>query len=622
MNLCFGIYTNLSTNSLNEKQYESVYKKLGSFLYNDAAIKFTFHFSGTALEWLQKNHPEYITILGEMLSRKQIEILGGGFYSPLFPILQSVDRVSQIELLTTSIRKNFGRRPRGCWLHESVWDSSFISNLSSAGIEYVLLDAGICKKNMIQPICSPCIVEDGGKTIFVLPAYADMIENAVTADSFFKMLKEKNSKSEKEPSICCFFSPDQIEKSFSINWFEQLTKLIQSKPNSISYKLPSEIVRSTTDFEKVFINSGMSKKLIMELDANGYDTSRHADIKTFMLLNPAILQLYSKMTYVALLINQMRGDKERKKAAREELWKAQNGAAYIQYDKDDIKSAAVRKNAYKALIEAEKISRESGVFTDSLLAFDINMDGYDEYAAQLQSYNAYIDPCGGYIYEYDVFSCFHNFVSVCTKQRKKPGMFKDCVLTADNLEKRKKGIYVPNPLEETFYIEQKYDKIKQELIFSTEAVLNDCTVQIKKKFKFLKDSIKLEYNLKNVSAETIEGYFASEIDMDFESCNENELLFECGTAARTIPFLPYEHYNSSEQLSLLKITDNKVNTALTFAVNDLASLYSYPVMEEDVYSYSAFGIFWKLDLLPGKAVTKTIVLSAKTSKKNSRSKKN
>ena len=110
--------------------------------------------------------------------------------------------------------------------------------------------------------------------------------------------------------------------------------------------------------------------------------------------------------------------------------------------------------------------------------------------------------------------------------------------------------------------------------------------------------------------------------MDFESCNENELLFECGTAARTIPFMPYAHYNSSEQISLLKMTDNNVNTALTFAVNDLASLYSYPVMEDDKYSYSSFGIYWKLDLLPGKAVTKTIVLSAKTSKKNSRSKKN
>ena len=615
MNLCFGIYTNLSLNSLDENQYESVYKKLGTFLYNNAHIKFSFYFSGTALEWLQKNHPEYITILGEMLARKQVELLGGGFYSPIFPIIQSVDRVSQIEMLTTAMRKSFGRRPRGCWLHESVWDSTMISNLSSAGIEYVLLDAGLCKKSMVQPVCSPCIVEDGGKTMFVLPTYSDMINNAVPADSFYRMLKEKNTVAENEPSVCVFFSPEQIEKSYSTAWFEKLFRLAD-RDGIVKLNLPSEVVRSTKDFEKIFINSGMSRKLLMELDSNGFDTSRQTDIKTLMLLNPAIMQIYSKMTYVALLINQMRGDKERKKAAREELWKAQNGAAYIQYDKDDARNAGVRKQVYKALLEAEKITRESGAFTDLLLSFDINMDGYEEYMAQLQSYNAYISPRGGYIYEYDVFSCFYNFVSICTKERKKNGFFTDYVLNDDNLEKRKRGVYVPNPLEETFYTEQKYDKVKQELIFSVETVLNEKTVQIKKKYKFLKDSVKLEYNLKNVSSEQVDGSFVSEIDIDFESIDEKKLLLESGTAAKTNPFLPSDRYNSKEQISVLKITDNSEATSLTFAVNDLASLYSYPVIEDGAYSYSVFGIYWKLDLLPGKAVTKTIVLSSKPVKKS------
>ncbi|HNR81663.1 MAG TPA: hypothetical protein PKK37_04460, partial [Candidatus Pacearchaeota archaeon] len=51
------------------------------------------YYSGIVLQWIEENHPEFILLLEEMSGRRQIELLGGGYYSPLFPILQLSDKV-------------------------------------------------------------------------------------------------------------------------------------------------------------------------------------------------------------------------------------------------------------------------------------------------------------------------------------------------------------------------------------------------------------------------------------------------------------------------------------------------------------------------------------------------
>ena len=71
--------------------YEDVYKKsyepLVENLYLFPEIKFTLHFSGNLLEWLIENKPEFIQKLKEMTRRNQVEIIGGGYYEPIFSII-------------------------------------------------------------------------------------------------------------------------------------------------------------------------------------------------------------------------------------------------------------------------------------------------------------------------------------------------------------------------------------------------------------------------------------------------------------------------------------------------------------------------------------------------------
>ncbi|MFW6313570.1 MAG: hypothetical protein ACOC2N_06780 [Spirochaetota bacterium] len=159
-----------------EKVYQRAYKPFLRALYNEPQVPVTLHFSGQLLQWLEKHHSEYTDVLSEMVSRKQTELLGGGFYDPVLSLIPRPDRLGQIESLTTYLRKRFGRRPRGTWITEHVWEPSLASTLKSSGMDYVFLDdyhfvsAGLNGADLVRP----CITEDQGKTIIVFPVSHDL----------------------------------------------------------------------------------------------------------------------------------------------------------------------------------------------------------------------------------------------------------------------------------------------------------------------------------------------------------------------------------------------------------------------------------------------------------------
>lgn len=119
-----------------EKTYQNTYKKLLTFLYANPRFHFTFYFYGPYLEWLNKNHKEAVDILSELSNRKQVEFLTGAYYEPLLPLILPADRVGQIELLTTNLRKYFGKKPRGTFIPYSVWEPSLISSFKTSSPHY------------------------------------------------------------------------------------------------------------------------------------------------------------------------------------------------------------------------------------------------------------------------------------------------------------------------------------------------------------------------------------------------------------------------------------------------------------------------------------------------------
>lgn len=123
-----------------EEAYQRAYLPFLKMLAGYPEVKVTLHYSGYLLSWLAEEKEEFMSLLSRVIERGQVEILGGGMYEPLLPLLPARDRLGQINMMAEKVRTLFGRRPRGIWLAERVWEPELAMTLKSAGVEYLPLD--------------------------------------------------------------------------------------------------------------------------------------------------------------------------------------------------------------------------------------------------------------------------------------------------------------------------------------------------------------------------------------------------------------------------------------------------------------------------------------------------
>ena len=120
--------------------YEKSYQPLLETISKYPEIKVNLHITGPLLLWLKENQPEYINLICELYKKKQIEIVGGGFYEPILAILPEADRLKQIQMTIHWWESNYGITPHGLWLAERVWTPDLPRTLAKAGIEFVFID--------------------------------------------------------------------------------------------------------------------------------------------------------------------------------------------------------------------------------------------------------------------------------------------------------------------------------------------------------------------------------------------------------------------------------------------------------------------------------------------------
>lgn len=154
-----------------EYAYEHAYLPLLKVLTEHRNIKFGIHNSGTLLEWIFENHPEFFELLKESVRVGQAEILSSAFGEPILSFIPKKDAVEQIKYFNEYIYKHFDFEVKGLWLTERIWEPGLIPILLNAGIEYTLLDdthfkyAGLDEKDL----WSYYVTEEEGRVLKVFP---------------------------------------------------------------------------------------------------------------------------------------------------------------------------------------------------------------------------------------------------------------------------------------------------------------------------------------------------------------------------------------------------------------------------------------------------------------------
>lgn len=149
--------------------FADCYRPLLEGLARHPGFRFALHFSGPLWEYMEKNERGCWDLVVELVGRGQVELLGGGFYEPILSIIPEPDRLGQLRMMSDYLAERFGRRPRGLWLAERVWEPGLPRTLAEAGLEYTLLDEEHFHYAGVRDLAATYVTEDEGRRLRVFP---------------------------------------------------------------------------------------------------------------------------------------------------------------------------------------------------------------------------------------------------------------------------------------------------------------------------------------------------------------------------------------------------------------------------------------------------------------------
>jgi hypothetical protein len=507
-------------------------------------------------------------LIEDIVSKKQAEIIGGGFYEPILPLIPLQDRIGQIELLTTYLRKHFGKRPAGCWIPYMAWEQHLTTALAASDMSYTFLSqdqfiqAGISGNDLYNP----CITEDQGKLVVVFPVSGtieDTLAKKSISETFtdLKNRQQENSNSQEGMIISIFpekilssknESPDSAWNRFfeEINQSQSLTETV----------LPGKIIKSRQTYKKASFSSssGFIKDFIP---------------RRFLIENPEINSIYCKMIFVNVLISQLKGDKSRKQNAREELMKAQDSVLFTPghgFSRNEL-----RKTAYGSLLRAECLSREKGKFTPSLIQYDFNLNGEQEYLFQDNKINCYIQLKGAGIFELDYLPKDWNYLDCGSLNAMRRLAFADVFLPTEKKSKKKKKNF---PAGSRLCFNEQYETISQNRkckscfrLPASDRNVPFANIEIEKTYSLVKDVLTVSYKLTNLGKKIETFRFVPEINFSFAGKGDEYVRFENETALdnNNAACLKIHDIKNEVQISLL--SSKQYSLHIAFAYNN--SLY-------------------------------------------------
>jgi hypothetical protein len=531
-----------------ERTYGEQLKPFISTLYKYPKIQAVLHYSGVLLHWIERFHPEFLMLIEAMVSRKQVEILGGGFYEPMMPLIPPQDKIGQIELLTTYLRKQFGKRPQGCWLPALAWEQNMVSPLSACGMGYTFLDENQFKLAGFSgnELFSPCLSEDQGKTITVFP-----LSKGITAEFAKKKvslvlsgLAEKLSGG-KDGVLSIFFGsfPAKNDGSrapdYAVHEFFEELSLCES---FVEFTSPGKFYRGLQGLPKAYFPDSLG-------DCSGPENPLSRSLpRRFLIDFPEANGIYSKMVFTRVLINQLRGDKSRKRTAQEELWKAQGCDVFYCPGEYGIDCRSVRSAAYKSLLDAERMCREKGPFIPSLMNFDFDMDGMGEYLFQDTKINCYIRLRGAGVFELDYLPKTWNYLDTFSPDaagaagvRERRTAFADrliplSVSPQDIQEGRfAKSRFCGGEQFELAELDRLHGKVR--FFLPGQEALPFGKVELEKTYFLKKDTLSVSYTLTSRGKEKTAFQFAPAIDLSFPGEGEAFVrFFKIKAGAKDVPF--------------------------------------------------------------------------------------
>lgn len=419
-----------------ESSYQHSYLPFVELLERHPAVRLSLHYSGILLEWLDQKHPEFFDRLRKLIARNQVELLGGGFYEPIFPVIPEEDRDRQIQLLSDFLVDRFGQKPRGMWLAERVWEPMLPSTLARAGIEYTLVDdvhflaAGLEPEQMYGYY----LTEDLGQAIRIIPGLKQLrylIPFRQVSEVLAFLRQVAGTQGDGLAAMgddCEKFGvwPGTYEHCYTNGWLEQFFTAIEANSNWLSTTTAADYLASHGPLGRIYLPTTSYSEMMewalpvvarekferaleaAERPENPAEVGRFLRAgfwRNFLSKYSEANHLHKRMLDVSSRLSELTrrsvpgtdGCQQLEKARRH-LLRAQCNDAYWHGVFGGLYAPHLRAELYRNLIQAEALARaaEKPTGTDVVArARDFDVDGVTEWLIAGPNFGLVLDPGDG-----------------------------------------------------------------------------------------------------------------------------------------------------------------------------------------------------------------------------------
>lgn len=437
-----------------EQAYQESYLPFLDVFEGYGKIKLALHTSGSLIEWLAEEHPEYLERVAALVRQHRIEIIGGPFFEPILAMLPSRDRIGQIEMFSNWLKKRVGAEVAGLWIPERVWEQNYVRDLAEAGMYYTILDDSHLKFAGIKEsaLTRYYLTEDDGKTINVFPG-SEKLRYLIPFGQIEDIISYLAEISEKDPQAVLVHAddgekfgswPETYRHVYEDKWLHRFFDVLSENSDWIITTTPSEAIASVPPLGKIYIPDGSYREMtewvlepdqqlaIDQLRNEMEHDSRWLIIKQFLhggfwrnfkVRYPESDEMYCRMMSVSSRLHNTMvqgwsgADID---LARESLYRSQCNCGYWHGAFGGIYLPHLRNAVYQELIKSDNLidiaTERLGSWVESQTA-DFNFDGKNEVRLTNDQLNLLVVPhLGGMMYELDLKSITHNLLATLTRK--------------------------------------------------------------------------------------------------------------------------------------------------------------------------------------------------------------
>ncbi len=433
-----------------EAAYRDSYRPFLDLLEEFPGLKISLHTSGPLLEWLEKNHPDYIQRLAGLVAAGSIEILGGPIYEPILTMLPSRDRVGQVLTYSDHLNDLFQTRVRGAWIPERVWESRLTTDLVQAGIEYTVLDDThfLAAGWPAESLNGHFLTEDDGNLLRVFPGsehlryiipFADVertIEFARHQPGAILVMADDGEKFGAWPETKAHvFDSGWLRRFFNVlvansSWLKTSTlgEALAAQPPRGKIYLPESSYREMTEWALPTARRADYDVLIDEIRSMPSWPKlkpwlRAGNWRNFKIKYPETNELYCRMLEVSQKLDRAwhhSGDGQLLGRIQNHLYRGQCNCAYWHGSFGGVYLPHLRNAAFGELVAADNkldyLEHGNGPWVEAI-SDDYNLDTHNEVRLANDKLVAYIAPArGGMIYQLDIRHPEHNLLATIQRR--------------------------------------------------------------------------------------------------------------------------------------------------------------------------------------------------------------